>query len=160
METVEEGSIDQTRWPNHGSYHKSVHGSGDGSGYLTWPDQYFTEDTSQTVPNHLSGDTHQEVEAPAKVLTVEASLSRQSIRSVRHASGNIDIGHHDDQGMFLHIEFARIQTERPSKETELPRGHRIVPAYSKRVRHELYGKRSNGDGRLSQGEQSIQARSN
>lgn len=75
----EQTSVDQSRRPDHSS----------------GGDEETVEETSDTKSQHLGGDTHEDLESPAKVLAVKGTLSEQHISSVGSTTVESGIGHDD-----------------------------------------------------------------
>lgn len=142
MEGSEETAVDQNRRPNHSSR----------------GDEETVEETGDTKAEHLGGDAHEDLESPAKVLTVKGTLSEQHISCVGSTTVERGIGHDDSQSMLLFAERTRVQVELEPKERILTIGQKLLPGLTNGVCDNLGDVTGDDNVRAAHREQHVQGR--
>lgn len=140
MQGSEQTGVDQSRGPDHSS----------------GGDEETVEETSDTETQHLSGDTHQDLKGPTKVLTVKGTLSQQHISSVGGTTVESGIGHDDSQGMLLLAEGTRVEIELETKKAVLAIGQKLLPRLTKGVCDDLSDVTGDNNVGTAHGEQHVQ----
>lgn len=77
MERIKERSIDQCPRPEHGS----------------WLHEIFSHHACHPETNALRSESKHDIEAPAKILSIESSLSHDRISEVANAIPECRVGH-------------------------------------------------------------------
>ena len=103
VEGVHHGRICQIRWPDHSR----------------GPNQKASDDTSHTEAQALGRQGKKDLEAPAKVLTIEDLLSEKDICSISSATLNRYTRHHNDHGMLLDVERTGVEAPSEAKSIKL-----------------------------------------
>lgn len=100
------------------SIHESCLGQGLGPDHGSRPDQETAHDSGHAKPDALGGEDEEHLEAPPKMLLIEDLLSQEDVGRISHASLDGYRRHHDDDGMFFHIERAGVQVPFQPKSVE------------------------------------------
>lgn len=140
VEGSEQTGVDQIGGPDHSSR----------------GDEETMEETSDTKPEHLGGDTHQNLETPTEVLTVKGTLSEQDISSVGSTTVESGVGHDDSQRMLLLAEGTGVEVELETKKGELAIGHDLLPGLTNGVCDNLSDVTGDNNIGTAHGEQHVQ----
>lgn len=118
------------------------------------------EETSETKSEHLSRDTHQDLETPAKSLAVKGTLSKQDISSIGGTTVESGIGHDDSQRVLLLAEGTGVKVEFETKQGELAIRHKLLPSLPDGVCNNLSDITGDNNVGTAHGEQHVQRRTN
>lgn len=141
MESVEQGCVDQVRWPDHGR----------------WPDQETTDETCHTETYHLGGDDKQHLETPTEMLTIEFLLCQENISGIGNTTCKGGIGHDNDDSVLLHVEGVWVERPRVAEGVEGLPWHDEVPSLAERICHQLDDESSDLNGWIAKREEHIDA---
>jgi hypothetical protein len=82
--------------------------------------EIFAHHASYSKSDALGCNSEKDIEAPAEILAVEASLGNDSISEVGHTIPKGSISHDHNQPMLFHIERARFQVPPEAECIEAP----------------------------------------
>lgn len=89
--------------------HQRGVGQGLGPDHSSRPDQEPPNNTGHAETKALGGNHKQHLKAPAEILLVEDLLRQQDVGRVGYTSLDGNIGHHDNNRVFLDVERTRVE---------------------------------------------------
>ena len=88
--------------------------------HVRWPHEESPEQAGKGISHELGGEADHDLVAESEVLPIEEFLRQQEIGGIGTKFNAF--GHHSDDGMFLDVEWARIQGPGVSEGSELGGG--------------------------------------